>query len=158
MLPVSIFSYLFLILLMAGCSTSKPVYVRPVESSADSIIVSGNSDRRTAGKIRSVFFASNMHSLNSRAKKVLKQNADFLKKHPSLVLSIEGHCDQRGSKTYNSLLGARRAKAVMDFLIKLGVSTDRLKTFSWGNEKPLKKGTDKHSRAWNRRVSFVIVD
>jgi peptidoglycan-associated lipoprotein len=82
--------------------------------------------------------------------------ASYMKKNPSARLLIEGHCDERGTSEYNIALGERRAAAVMNYLVSLGVSKGALSTVSFGKEKPLDPGHDEGAWAKNRRAHFVL--
>ncbi len=86
----------------------------------------------------------------------LEKLAEFLKDHPTYKITIEGHCDERGSEMYNLALGQRRANAVKDFLINLGIDSSRINTISYGEEKPLDPGHNETAWAKNRRCHFVV--
>src|SRR5882672_8232111 len=85
----------------------------------------------------------------------LSTTADFLKRYPSIRATIEGHCDERGSTEYNLGLGDRRASAVKQYLVSLGVSADRLSTVSFGKEKPFCNEHNEACYQQNRRGHFV---
>ena len=87
---------------------------------------------------------------------VLTQNAEMLKKNASWVISIEGHCDERGTAEYNLALGERRALAARAYLVSLGIQADRLRTVSYGKEFPFDPGHSEGSWAKNRRAHFVV--
>jgi len=82
--------------------------------------------------------------------------ASYMKKNPRATLLIEGHCDERGTSEYNMALGERRAAAVMNYLVSLGVSKGALSMVSFGKEKPLDPGHDEGAWAKNRRAHFVL--
>ncbi len=82
--------------------------------------------------------------------------ADYMKKNPKAALLIEGHCDERGTAEYNMALGERRATAVMNYLVSLGVPKAALSTVSFGKEKPLDPGHNEGAWAKNRRAHFVL--
>jgi peptidoglycan-associated lipoprotein len=82
--------------------------------------------------------------------------ADYLKKNPRATVQIEGHCDERGTAEYNMALGERRATAVMNYLLSLGVPKAALSTVSFGKEKPLDPGHNEEAWAKNRRAHFVL--
>jgi len=82
--------------------------------------------------------------------------ADYLKKNPMAKFLIEGHCDERGTSEYNMALGDRRATAVMNYLVSLGVPKAALSTVSFGKEKPLDPGHDEGAWEKNRRAHFVL--
>jgi peptidoglycan-associated lipoprotein len=89
-------------------------------------------------------------------KPVLSKNAEVLKKFDFLRVTVEGHCDARGSVEYNLALGERRAKATSDYLVGLGVPADRLKTVSYGKEVPLCSENSEDCWARNRRAHFTV--
>lgn len=86
----------------------------------------------------------------------IRQIADYMNVHPNLYVFVEGHCDERGPAAYNLALGARRANAVRNQLIKEGVSLDRLFTISYGKERPLVQGHDANAWQTNRRGQFKV--
>ncbi len=106
-------------------------------------------------EVRDAYFDYDKADIRPDARVALSTTADFLKRHPSIKATIEGHCDERGSTEYNLGLGVRRATAVMQYLVSLGVSADRLNIVSFGKEKPF---CNEHNEAcWqqNRRGHFV---
>jgi peptidoglycan-associated lipoprotein len=107
------------------------------------------------GVLKDVHFAYDSYELDGTARDVLAANAEWLKDNPRARTEIEGHCDERGTVEYNLALGARRAKAVKDYLVTLGISGDRLSTISYGEELPLCREQSESCYARNRRVHFV---
>jgi peptidoglycan-associated lipoprotein len=103
-----------------------------------------------------VFFAFNKSNLTDDAKKVLEAQAAWLKTYGSTKATLAGHTDVRGTRQYNLALGARRAESVKAALTGMGVATDRLKTMSFGKDKPEAMGTTDRDHALNRRVVTVI--
>jgi len=101
-----------------------------------------------------VYFDYDSYVLSDAARKVVAMNANWLKDNSSASVTIEGHCDERGSDEYNLALGEHRAVAVKSYLVALGVSPDRLSTISYGEERPI--AMDHGDNAWskNRRVEF----
>ena len=87
---------------------------------------------------------------------MLDANAGILKKYSSWTVTIEGHCDERGTAEYNLALGERRAVAARTYLVALGISADRLRTVSYGKEFPFDPGHDDGAWGKNRRAHFVI--
>ncbi|MBI5166470.1 MAG: peptidoglycan-associated lipoprotein Pal [candidate division NC10 bacterium] len=106
--------------------------------------------------LEDVFFDTDLALLREDAKKSLQVNAEWLKANPKATITLEGHCDERGTVEYNLGLGERRAKAAKDFLVSLGISADRIKTISYGKERPFVLGHDESAWKWNRRAHFVI--
>lgn len=116
-----------------------------------------NGDGIGLGTLQRVYFDYDRSEITGDAATVLKSNASTIKKTPAMKVLVEGHCDQRGTNEYNIALGERRAKAVMDYLVNLGISRGRLEMKSWGKEKPL--DSDNSEAAWrkNRRAEFIIL-
>jgi peptidoglycan-associated lipoprotein len=103
-----------------------------------------------------VFFSSNSSSLEEDAKKVLDLQAQWLKSDESVNVTIEGHCDERGTREYNIALGEKRAFAVKKHLKKLGVSESRIKIVSYGKERPAFFGNSEEIHNKNRRAVTVV--
>ena len=98
-----------------------------------------------------VFFAYDSSLLSADATRTLQVQAAWLKGHPTAALTIEGHSDERGTREYNLALGDRRANAVRDYLVAQGVAAERLRTLSYGKERPQVAGHDEAAWAQNRR-------
>ena len=105
-----------------------------------------------------VFFSYDSSALSPTAEKTLEKQAAWLKKHADVKVTVEGHCDERGTREYNIALGARRANAAKNQLVKLGVSAARVSTVSYGKERPAVTGSDAAAWAENRRAVTVLVD
>lgn len=103
-----------------------------------------------------IHFKYDSAELSSMAKMVLKEKAAWLKANYSVSVTIEGHCDERGTTEYNLALGERRASAAKDYLINLGVAASRLSTISYGEEQPKDFGKTEASYRKNRRAHFAI--
>jgi len=101
-------------------------------------------------------FGFDSSELSEENKQVLVDNSKWLEQHPEVKLTIEGHCDERGSTEYNLALGERRAKAVRDYLVSLGIDHARLNILSFGESMPLDPGHTEDAWAKNRRVHFAI--
>jgi peptidoglycan-associated lipoprotein len=104
-----------------------------------------------------VYFDFDKYNLVDSAKRALDYNAQLLKDNPSVIVQIEGHCDERGTVEYNISLGEKRAMSAKTYLINLGIDANRLQTISYGKERPVAFGHDEISWAKNRRDEFVIV-
>jgi peptidoglycan-associated lipoprotein len=109
------------------------------------------------GMFEDVLFDFDKYDVKSSYKPEMQKVAAWMTKNTSATLSIEGHCDDRGTNEYNLALGDRRAKAVKDFLISLGVPSSRIETISYGEEKPLCTEQTEECWAKNRRAHFVIL-
>jgi peptidoglycan-associated lipoprotein len=106
--------------------------------------------------LKEVYFDFDSYDLRNDTRETLKANATWLRDNPSVVVDIEGHCDERGTNDYNMALGAKRAQAAMDYLTALGVTSDRLSTTSYGEEVPVCEEHTEECWAKNRRDRFVI--
>ena len=103
-----------------------------------------------------VFFAYDSSELDAGSQETLRRTADWMKKNASVRTTIEGHCDERGTREYNLALGERRASAVKSYLVSLGVNASRVNIISYGRERPEMVGSDEESYAKNRRGVTVI--
>jgi len=115
-------------------------------------------EQRVASSVQDVFFDYDQSEIRADGQSVLTQDAAALKAlladFPNAVIMVEGHCDERGSAEYNLGLGDRRAGAARDFLVQLGVPTDRIRTISYGKERPQCTESDEDCWQKNRRVHF----
>jgi peptidoglycan-associated lipoprotein len=103
-----------------------------------------------------VFFALDSSDIDGAGQQALNADAEILKKYPSWTITIEGHCDERGTAEYNLALGERRAVAAKTYLVSLGVPADRLRTVSYGKEFPFDPGHNEDAWSKNRRAHFVV--
>jgi peptidoglycan-associated lipoprotein len=176
-------SALALGVLLAGCPKKKPVTVAddmtdttptaappPQEIAApatpaavdqtpspwDQDLQTAQQEAERLGLIGDVYFDFDKYELKTEARTRLDKNAAFMRDQPQFVFTIEGHCDERGTNEYNLALGDRRANAARDYLVSLGVPASRIRTLSYGEERPF---CGEHSEeCWwrNRRGHFVI--
>jgi peptidoglycan-associated lipoprotein len=98
-----------------------------------------------------VFFALNSSDLSSEGRAVLEKQSAWLQKYPNVAVTVEGHSDERGTREYNLALGERRAQAVKNYLVSLGVPDSRLNTISYGKERPAVMGSNEEAWSKNRR-------
>ena len=105
--------------------------------------------------VHDAYFDFDKGDIRADAREALSQTAEYLKANPSIRVTIEGHCDERGSTEYNLGLGDRRAAAVKEYLVSLGISADRMNTVSFGKEKPFCMQHDETCWQQNRRGHFV---
>jgi peptidoglycan-associated lipoprotein len=106
--------------------------------------------------VKDVYFELDKSDLAADARAALTKDAEFLRSYPQVHVSIEGHCDERGSTEYNLGLGQRRAEAAKNYLISLGIPADRMETTSWGKERPFCTDHDESCWQQNRRGHFVL--
>ncbi len=107
-------------------------------------------------QVKDVFFDYDKYAIRTSDQANVASAAEFLKQHPGTKLVIEGHCDERGSEEYNMALGDNRADTTRDFLTARGISSDRIKTISYGKEKPFCSQDDEQCWQQNRRAHFVL--
>lgn len=105
-----------------------------------------------------IHFEFDRSRITDEAAGVLQRKAEALRAHQGVTLTIEGHCDERGSLEYNQALGMRRARSAVSYLESLGVDASRFRTVSFGEERPLVNMSNEAAWAQNRRAEFVIVD
>jgi peptidoglycan-associated lipoprotein len=114
------------------------------------------ASERSAFENEDIFYSYDSSSLTTQAQDVLRKKAAFLKANPNVKVTIEGHCDERGTNEYNLALGEARAKAAKAFMVDLGIPAARMATISYGEERPLVQGRGEEAFAKNRRAHFVI--
>ncbi|MCC7305426.1 MAG: peptidoglycan-associated lipoprotein Pal [Alphaproteobacteria bacterium] len=103
-----------------------------------------------------VFFGYDQYNIDDSARMTLDKQAQWLQQYPNLSITIEGHCDERGTREYNLALGERRANAVKNYLVAAGVPSSRVSTISYGKERPAVPGSDESSYSQNRRGVTVV--
>jgi peptidoglycan-associated lipoprotein len=103
-----------------------------------------------------VYFGTDSHVLDGASRATLDAQSAWLLAHPLVSITIEGHCDERGTREYNLALGERRANAAKNYLAARGVPASRMSTISWGKERPLAQGSDEAAWAQNRRSVTVL--
>lgn len=156
------FTTLMVGFLAIGCSSNKPKNGQDDANGANgangglTLELNGDSDSGKAGGLKTIYFAYDSSTLDSSTKAEVKANAEYLKANAAIDIQIEGHADERGGRQYNLALGERRAKAVRDSLVALGVESKRISTISYGNERPKAEGHDESSWSQNRRANFVV--
>lgn len=108
------------------------------------------------GYLNDLFFETDSYIIDEISREHLAANGSWLNQYPSVEILIEGHCDERNTREYNLALGERRANSVRDYLIFLGIFPERIRTISYGEERPFAIGHDERSWSQNRRSHFVI--
>jgi peptidoglycan-associated lipoprotein len=116
-----------------------------------------NRVAQSRGYVQDAFFEFNDSTLTAAAQTALTSSATWLKKNGQYNLLIEGHCDERGTEQYNLALGDRRANQAKEYLVTLGVDAGRIRTVSYGEERPFDPGHDESAWAKNRRDHLVLV-
>jgi peptidoglycan-associated lipoprotein len=114
-----------------------------------------NLDTLFLQEVKDAYFDFNKADIRADAREALGKTAEFLRKYPQIKVTIEGHCDERGSTEYNLVLGDRRAAAAKNYLVQLGISADRINTVSYGKEKPF--CMESNEQCWQRnRVGHFV--
>lgn len=121
-----------------------------IRGSQADLVASAGTDR--------VLFALDSALLDGEAQAILARQLAWLQQNPAVSFTIEGHCDERGTRDYNLALGDRRANAAANYLIAQGISPDRVRTISYGKERPEALGSDEASHARNRRAVSIVID
>jgi peptidoglycan-associated lipoprotein len=103
-----------------------------------------------------VFFAFDRSDITPESQQILERQADWLRRYPNVTVTIEGHCDERGTREYNLALGERRAQAVKNVLVALGIPAPRISTISYGKERPAVVGSSEEAYAQNRRAVTTV--
>lgn len=103
-----------------------------------------------------VFFDTDSYDVDAEDQATLSRQAQWLAKYPNVSVTIEGHCDERGTREYNLALGERRANAAKNYLVSVGVPASRVSVISYGKERPLATGSDEAAWAQNRRAVTVV--
>jgi peptidoglycan-associated lipoprotein len=105
-----------------------------------------------------ILFDTDMFNIDAEDQVALREQANYLTQYPNIRATIEGHCDERGTREYNLALGERRANAAKNYLVSLGVASDRLSTVSYGKERPVAIGSNEDAWARNRRAVTVVLN
>jgi peptidoglycan-associated lipoprotein len=116
---------------------------------------SGTEEELFSQNVKDVFFDYDKSDIRPDQQSALQADAGFLKQHPNIAFTIEGHCDERGSTEYNLALGDSRANAVRNALVQSGIGGDHIKTISYGKEKPFCTQSNESCWQQNRRGHFV---
>lgn len=134
-------------------SASSGASTAPVTSTAtESGPAAGSQEDLAVNVGDRIFFGFDKFDLTADSRTVLERQAFWMRKNPTVTVLIEGHCDERGTREYNIALGERRANAVRDYLLTLGIDADRIKTISYGKERPVDGGHTETAWQKNRRA------
>ncbi|TPG20476.1 peptidoglycan-associated lipoprotein Pal [Sphingomonas koreensis] len=157
---------------VAGCSKKRPEVLPPAPSDTapqtmpegpsgpvgTTVVPGSAADFRQSVSSDTVHFGTDQYDIDPEARAILDTQAQWLAKYPNARITIEGHCDERGTREYNLALGDRRANAAKNYLAERGVSADRISTISYGKERPVAMGSDEGSWAQNRRAVTVVIE
>ena len=160
-----IFAIVAATFLLAACETASQVSGDSASTSASNTASSSSASSSAADKTPAeklaqvgdtVNFGFDSAELTVSARSTLNRQAAFLSLNPDLMIVIEGHADERGTREYNLALGDRRATAVRDYLVAKGINSARVRTVSYGKERPAVAGSDEAAWAKNRRAATVL--
>lgn len=128
----------------------------PPAPPVDRPVTQGTHAARQESPLKDVFFDFDRANIRPDAKTALTEDVDWLRTHATAAITIEGHCDERGTSEYNVALGERRAQAAKDYLAAMGITGTRIRMVSYGKERPFMLGHDESAWKWNRRAHFVV--
>lgn len=150
----------------AGCTKKRIVDVPP-SPSTDTGMPDNSSGEEASSALNEQFkrevssntvhFAFDQYDIDPEARAILDSQARWLAAHPGVRVTIEGHCDERGTREYNLALGDRRANAAKNYLAARGISPSQISTISYGKERPVALGSDESSWAQNRRAVTIVI-
>jgi peptidoglycan-associated lipoprotein len=151
----------------AACTKKHPTVMPPNPGGTDTVVDTGGDSDTVAGPLNEQFrrsvvsdtvhFSFDQYDIDAEARAVLDSQAQWLNAHPNTRITIEGHCDERGTREYNLALGDRRANAAKNYLAARGISASRITTISYGKERPVALGSDDASWSQNRRAVTIVI-
>jgi len=150
------------LLLLAACSNTPeapvaaPSGYAPSGQIGRSNFAPGSQQDLAATAGDRVFFAYDHSDISPEAQQILSRQAEWLRRYPNVSVTIEGHCDERGTREYNLALGERRAQAVKNVLVAAGIPASRVSTISYGKERPAVVGSTEEAYAQNRRGMTTV--
>ena len=130
--------------------------IPPEPLPADSVAGRSLDDLNRDSPLRPIFYDLDSADVNDAGRTILQANAAVLKKYPTWTITVEGHCDERGTAEYNLALGERRAASARTYLVSLGIDANRVRTVSYGSEFPFDPAHQESAWGRNRRAHFVI--
>ncbi len=150
--------------LEAPPTTAEPVTAATPQAGSEapaavtsSTVPGSQADLREKAGTDTVLFGYDSYELDAEARGVLARHADWLRGNPGVRITLEGHCDERGTREYNLALGERRANSAKNFLVGQGIAVDRISTISYGKERPAAEGSDDAANAQNRRAVTMVM-
>jgi peptidoglycan-associated lipoprotein len=154
-----LFVALFSLVLFSGCAEKKAIVAEGTAQEQPSAAQDAATLSAAAAQeaLKDINFDYDKSNIGTEARVIMKANADILLKNRNFNIIVEGHCDERGTSEYNMALGERRAQESKKYLINLGVDGARMKTISYGEERPLDSRSNEEAWAKNRRAHFLIV-
>lgn len=158
-------------LALAGCKSSAPKELPPqqgpVETAQQDPMAQGQTGAAALGTQAHfegevngqnvIYFDTDRYNIDSADAAALQTQAQYLSRYPNITVTVEGHCDERGTRDYNLALGERRANAAKNYLVGLGIPANRIATVSYGKERPVASGSDAAAWARNRRAVTIVI-
>ena len=156
-------------LAIAGCAKKLPPELPPSQvvspnqqpplppRGGDGVIPGSAADFQRSVTSDTIHFAFDAYDIDDQSRAILDSQVAWLQRFPNVRVTIEGHCDERGTREYNLALGDRRANAAKNYLAARGISPGRITTISYGKERPIALGSDEQSWAQNRRAVTVVI-
>jgi len=156
---------------VAGCAKKRPDTLPPPPvgtegtpadtgpaQTGDQVTPGSDADFRRSVTSNTVNFGLDQSDVDATARGILDSQVAWLQRYPAVRVTLEGHCDERGTREYNLALGERRANSAKNYLVSRGVGAGRITTVSYGKERPLALGSDEESYAQNRRAVTVVLN
>lgn len=158
-------------LAIAGCAKKRPETLPPAPAATPqevsptgptgpvegAVVPGSNADFQRSVTSNTVLFGLDQYDIDPAARAILDSQATWLQRYPNVRITIEGHCDERGTREYNLALGDRRANAAKNYLAARGVSAARMNVISYGSERPAEVGSDEAAWAANRRAVTIVL-
>lgn len=135
-----------------------PVVQEPTLTEEDIFLQKSLDQINREKPLGTVYFDYDKALIRDDAKATLDTNASWLKRFRTVKILVEGHCDERGTEEYNLALGEKRAKSAQDYLLSMGIGSDRMKIISYGKSQPINPGHDDAAWQMNRRAQFLIIE
>jgi len=156
-------------LALAGCASKGPKELPP---QAQTVTDTGPQTQGPSGPVPGsnadflaqmqgrnvIYFDTDKYDIDAQDAAALRQQAQWLQRYPAKRITLEGHCDERGTRDYNLALGERRANSAKNYLVSLGVDAGRITTVSYGKERPIALGSNEAAWAQNRRAVTITID
>ncbi|MBX9814387.1 MAG: peptidoglycan-associated lipoprotein Pal [Sphingomonas sp.] len=134
-----------------------PAQTTPQSNVGDAIVPGSAADFKRSVTSDTIHFALDQYDIDAESRAILDSQVAWLRRYPQVRVTIEGHCDERGTREYNLALGDRRANAAKNYLASAGIDASRITTISYGKERPIALGSDEASWAQNRRAVTIVI-
>jgi peptidoglycan-associated lipoprotein len=159
-------------LTLTACAKKRPAVLPPAPTETpattgqtgpggpigNGVVPGSDADFQRSVTSNTIHFGLDQYDIDPQARAILDSQADWLQRNPNVRITIEGHCDERGTREYNLALGDRRANATKNYLAAKGVAPSRMTTISYGSERPIALGSDEAAYAQNRRAVTIVLN